>query len=217
MTLHTSATLVGVAVMLAALWASVVTTTRVLAREAAGEPRQEVVTLPAARAGQDVVGTKLPDLAFDQWLPDQPVKDEARPPVTLYRWWTDGCPFCEKTLPAVETLREKYEKQGLRVVAVYHPKPVRPVEKDAVRRAAERLGFHGTIAVDEDWSELKRACLGRSKTARATSVSLLVDRNGTVRFVHPGTQYFPSEEPGEKQENDDYRLLDRAIAALLEE
>lgn len=178
-------------------------------------PAAKVETLPASRGGQEVVGTKLPVLAFDRWLPDVPPTDGAgRPPVTLYRWWTTGCPFCEKTLPAIEQLRQRHEKDGLRVVAVFHPKPPGAVDDDPVAKAAKRMGFGGRVAIDEDWSELKRAYLDRSKTARATSVTLLVDREGVIRFVHPGTQFFPSKEPGEGQEDADYRLLEKAIDSL---
>jgi thiol-disulfide isomerase/thioredoxin len=183
-----------------------------------GPAATAVETLPASRGGQDVVGTTLPDLAFDRWLPAAPQSErEARPPVTLYRWWTAGCPFCERTLPAVERLRQQHEKRGLRVVAVFHPKPVRAVEAERTAKTAAAMGYSGLVAIDEDWSELKRAYLDRSATGRATSVTLLVDRAGVVRFVHPGTQFFPSSDADAAQEDSDYRLLDKAIAALLAE
>jgi hypothetical protein len=35
--------------------------------------------------------------------------------------------YCQATSPAVETLRKKYADRGLKVVAVYHPKPPRSV------------------------------------------------------------------------------------------
>jgi thiol-disulfide isomerase/thioredoxin len=186
------------------------------AASAAGKSKLE--TLPASRGGQEVVGTKLPALSFDRWIPDAPPHVEGdRPLVTLYRWWTTGCPFCEKTLPAVEQLRQRYEKQGLQVVAVFHPKPIGHVDDSRIAQAAKRIGYAGRIAVDEDWSELKRAYLDRSDTARATSVTLLIDHAGLVRFVHPGTQYFPSKDPNAAQENADYQLIEQAIEALLAE
>jgi thiol-disulfide isomerase/thioredoxin len=180
--------------------------------------KTKLETLPAARGGQELVGTSLPPLAFDQWIPDAPPPArDGRPVVTLYRWWTTGCLFCEKTLPAVEQLRQRYEKKGLQVVAVFHPKPVRNVNGDAIARAAKRIGYEGRIAVDQDWSELNKAYLDRSDSARATSVTLLVDRDGIIRFVHPGTQYFPSGDSDSAQENADYHLLDKAIQVLLSE
>jgi thiol-disulfide isomerase/thioredoxin len=167
----------------------------------------------AAQDGQDVVGRTMPALAFDGWINT----DGDRPPdaagkVTLYRWWTDGCAHCEKTLPAVEALREKYP--DLRVVAVYHPKPPRPVDNAAVRNAAAKMGYTGPIAIDGDWSELRKFYLDRAER-RATSASFLVDRKGTIQWVHPGPRFFPSEDPADARENEDYRRAEGAVKRLL--
>src|SRR3712207_6168809 len=90
--------------------------------------RPRVEALPPSRGGQDLIGRPMPPLTFDRWLrtPDnRPLETSGK--VTLYRWWTNGCPHCERTLPAVEALRKEFEPKGLRVVAVYHPKPPRKV------------------------------------------------------------------------------------------
>src|SRR5687768_2173983 len=66
----------------------------------------------SAGDGQDVAGTKMPPLHFDRWINtpgDKPLDTSGK--VTLYRWWTDGCPHCEKTLPAVEALRKRYPEK----------------------------------------------------------------------------------------------------------
>jgi thiol-disulfide isomerase/thioredoxin len=178
----------------------------------------KVETLPASRGGQDIVGSTLPPLTFDRWLRDtsdakKPNEPNA-PRVTLYRWWTDGCPFCERTLPAIESLRNKYEKQGLRVVAVFHTKPPGPLKDETILKAADRIGYAGPIAVDPEWAVLKKVYLDRSDR-RATSVSLLVDEKAVIRFVHPGVQFFPSDDPQCAQEDADFKLLERAIVTLL--
>lgn len=199
------------------LMAALLTSANTLLGDAPPQTRKPLEPLPVSRGGQEVVGKRLPPLAFDRWIPaDPPAPDEGgRPPVTLYRWWTTGCPFCEKTLPAIEALRRRYEGRGLSVVAVFHPKPAGAVVADRVAKAAKRMGYAGRVAVDEDWSELKRAYLDRSATAAATSVTLLVDRDGVVRFVHPGPQFFPSDDAADAGEDADYKLIDRALAALL--
>ncbi len=108
-------------------------------------------------------------------------------------------------------MRKKYGDRGLRVVAVYHPKPKRHVTDELVLNAAKRLGYGGELAVDEDWSALEGAYLSTGER-RATSVSFLVDAEGVIRFVHPGTEFFPSHAPADAEENADFELLDRAIA-----
>ncbi|NNM25732.1 MAG: redoxin family protein [Phycisphaerales bacterium] len=176
-----------------------------------------VPTLPADRGGQDPVGRPLPPLDVDRWLPAEPGAPDrpAAGQVTLYRWWTDHCPFCAKSLPAFERLRERYAPHGLAVVGVFHPKPPRPTPDHVIRGRAAELGFRGMLAVDEDWSVL-RAIAPTAGRRLPTSMSFLVDATGVVRFVHPGPVLFPSSDPDHGKENGDFLLLERAIRVLLE-
>jgi thiol-disulfide isomerase/thioredoxin len=196
-----------------------------------------VRTLPPERGGQELLGQAWPELSFDAWLgtPDgRPLETEGR--LTLYRWWTDGCPYCDKSLPALEQLRKEFERStkdsaGLQVVAVYHPKPAREItasDHQGIIDAARKRGYRGAIAIDADWSELKKAWLDAAPRD-ATSASFLVDdrfdaaggRNdrggGTIRFVHPGPQFFASDDPEHVQDNSDFTLLRDAIRTLLME
>jgi len=203
-------------------------------------PEDAIETLPDSRGGQDLVGSRLPAIEFDRWVfrgrgePKEPTAAadsgeaqaeddapsnqdaEAGPKATLYRWWTDTCPYCEASLPAIEQLRKKYEDDGLRVVAVYHPKPPRKVDDEAIAAAAEQRDFNGPVALDRDWSVLNRFYLSTGDR-RATSASFLVDGDGVIRFVHPGPVFFPSDEPRFERENDDFELLHAAVRQLLAE
>ena len=162
-------------------------------------------TIPPERGGQDLLGITL----------DPPSFEKFSSPLTLYRWWTDTCTFCEASLPALDSLREKYEDRGLRVVGVFHPKPqTRPVSDEYVARGAKDRSFNGTVVIDSNWSQLKKWWLDTG-TRSATSVSILVDDKGVVRFVHPGPVLFPSDEEKFAQENNDFQLLDKAIDAML--
>jgi thiol-disulfide isomerase/thioredoxin len=172
--------------------------------------------IPRSRGGTDVVGTKLPRLQLDHWLNTPGNRPVPTGSVTLYRWWTDTCPFCAASLPAIERLRQRYGPQGLQVVGVYHPKPPRPVKDEAVLAAAKRIGYTGPIAVDPLWTELRRLWLSTGDRD-ATSVSFLVDREGTIRYVHPGPDFFPSTDPAEARQDADYRDVERAIQFLLAE
>ena len=169
----------------------------------------------APRDARDVVGQKMPTLSFERWINT----DGSKPlgtagTVTLYRWWTDGCEHCEKTLPAIEALRKNYGPKGLVVVAVYHPKPPHDVKDAGVRDAAKAMGYDGPVALDLDWSELKKFYLD---TARRdfTSASFLVDRKGVIRHAHPGPRINPSTEPHESRENEAFRRMEQAVKELL--
>ena len=157
----------------------------------------------------------MPPLAFDRWLNTaggRPLDTGGH--VTLYRWWTVGCEHCEKTLPAVEALRRKYGPKGLRVVAVCHPKPPGEVDDSVVLAAAKRMGYGGAVALDLDWSELKKFYLDTGERP-ATSASFLVDRDGVIRLVHPGPRFYPSDDPADRSENADYCRVEEAVERLL--
>ncbi len=181
------------------------------------DPPPVFETLPTERGGQDLVGTRFGTPKFDRWITPRNIEPEPTGrKATLYRWWTDACPYCRASLPAIEMLRREYGSKGLRIVGVYHPKPPRTVDDLAVRTMARQFGYGGVIAVDEDWSALNALYLSTGER-RATSATFLVDADGVIRFVHPGPVFFPSDDPDFAVENDDYQKLKNAIAAVLRE
>jgi thiol-disulfide isomerase/thioredoxin len=192
------------------------TLTSVAPNMPAQTPATQPAAIPESRGGKDLVGTPWPDLAFDRWVTTdgRPIRNQGS--VTLYRWWTTGCPYCASSLPALESLRKKYGPAGLQVVAVYHPKPPREVSDETIRSAAKRIGFEGPLALDTDWSELERLYLSTGKRG-ATSASFLVDANGVIRFVHPGPDLFPSDKPAQARQDEDFKAMEQAIQVLLKE
>jgi len=155
---------------------------------------------------------------FDRWLRTEPLTlAQLHGKVVLLRWFTEGCHYCETTLPAIETLRQRYGPQGLVVIGVFHPKPQRHVSSRHVEALATKLGFAGPLAVDERWSTLERWWLDGHPERNWTSVSFLIDRDGIVRWVHPGGEYHPSNDPKHARCNVSYTGLDRAIRKALGE
>ena len=65
------------------------------------------------------------------------------------------------------------------------------------------------VAIDRDWITLRKWWLNKNPKARWTSVSFLIDRNGIIRYVHPGGQYVKGD--------DDYIALKSKIEKLLTE
>jgi thiol-disulfide isomerase/thioredoxin len=172
--------------------------------------------VPASRGGWDMIGKPLP-LDDVRWLntPDRkPIVAKGK--VTLVRWWTDTCSYCERSLPAITKLHRQYAERGFQTVAVYHPKPPRPVVDATVIEIAKHWDYTGPIAVDRNWDTLTRLYLSKAERS-ATSVSFLLDRDGIVRFVHPGPVFAPTDKPAERQLNRDYIDLKTAIEALLDQ
>jgi poly(3-hydroxybutyrate) depolymerase len=139
---------------------------------------------PVERSSQPLVGQPFgtPDALRWARAVDRPLGQR----LTLYRWWTNACPFCVASLPVLARLEARWRARGLRLVGVYHPKGAR-LSDDAARAYAARLGVTGAIAFDDDWKKLEDL-RRRGGLMVATSISVLVDAEGIVRWVHPGPQ-----------------------------
>lgn len=172
--------------------------------------------IPHPRAGHDVLGADLSAVIRGRRIGEAPAPGAPGAKATLVRWWTDTCPFCEASLPAIEALRRRYAGAGLATLGVYHPKPPRPVSDADVLAAAERLGYGGPLLVDHDWATLRSIWLDTGPRP-ATSASFLLDADGIVRFVHPGPEFFPSDDPAEALADRDHADMVAAIEALLAE
>lgn len=172
--------------------------------------------VPTSRGGEDMLGLRLP-LDGLKWLNTRDgASVDVTAKVTLVRWWTDSCPFCAASLPSIEALTRRYGSAGFQAVGVYHPKPRRPVEAAEVLRSARALGYSGTVATDLDWATLKEVYLSTGNRV-STSVSFILDRDGIIRFVHPGPEFHPTDDPAKVEINRDYEDIRSAIEALLAE
>jgi hypothetical protein len=105
-------------------------------------------------------------------------------PFTLLGWWTNRCPHCTGSVPALARLSARHAPRGLRFVGVYHPKGADLGDADA-RAYAARLGHAGTVVFDDRWTAYV-SLRDRGRLGSATSISVLVDEDGIVRWVHPG-------------------------------
>ena len=83
-----------------------------------------------------------------------------------------------------------------------------PLDVDKVKQSAEKLGFKFSLAIDPDWQTLHRWWLDRGER-KWTSVSILIDRKGVIRHIHPGGQYAPGDK--------DYDVMKAKIEELLKE
>lgn len=147
-------------------------------------------------AGSDRIGVAAPSFEFDGWLNSQPLSLEAlRGQVVLVRWWTETCPFCASSAPALRAIHEQYSPRGLTVIGVYHPKADRdgPLDIARVERAVKAREHDFPIAIDWDWRDGVLADWWLTGPERpATSVTFLLDKSGVIQFVHPGMEYHDS-------------------------
>jgi len=169
-------------------------------------------------AGQAILGQPAPEWGPRAWLQGGPLElADLRGKVVLVRFFTSPeCPFCSATAPSLNLLHRELGPAGLVVVGMFTPKPrPRPVPLDEVRGYVESYGFRFPVAMDDDWSALRALWLDRVPDAKFTSSSLVIDKRGIVRHVHPGGTF--AKEGDDPKERRDYEALRTAIEKLLAE
>jgi peroxiredoxin len=174
-------------------------------------------------AGDDRIGVTAPPFQFDEWINSPPLTlEDLRGQVVLVRWWTDTCPFCASSAPALRALHDQYSARGLKVIGVFHPKAGRddPLDVERVQQAVESRQFQFPVAIDWDWrtGTLKDWWLTGPERP-ATSVTFLLDKSGIIRFVHPGMEYHDDDDVGEEHAMcvDDMANIRAAIERLIAE
>jgi hypothetical protein len=134
--------------------------------------------------------------------------------VVVIRNFTDGCPFCATTVPALEQIHRDLPR--LVVLGVYHPKPPRPVTSAEAQGHARALGATFPVAVDPDWALVKSWWLDPTG-APWTSVTWVLDKKCRLRYVHPGGEYHAGGGPDHTRCRADDQQLRATLTRLLAE
>ncbi len=168
--------------------------------------------------GAELIGTKAPGWEGAEWLNTEPLHlEDLRGKVVLVRWWTDTCPSCGRSAPALNEFHARYAHRGLIVIGMYHPKPIdRLITASEIREVARERGFGFPIAIDRGWSVLRHWWLDGGRRS-ATSVSFLIDQCGVIRHIHPGPAFHREVVGGDEQPRRDFVELDRLIEQVLDE
>ena len=170
-----------------------------------------------AKEGDELIGKPAPEWGTLQWMNSQPLKlSELADKVVLIRWWTETCPFCAASAPALNEFHEAFKDKGLVVIGMYHPKPPGPRRQKALEKAVKRFGFEFPIALDMDWKTLRRYWLAKGRH-RWTSVSFLIDKRGKIRYIHPGGEYYKGKDDARTDAQRDYDELKAMTEKLLAE
>ncbi|MCZ6689155.1 MAG: redoxin domain-containing protein [Planctomycetota bacterium] len=205
----------------------IVTAASVCSRDFSTDKEPEEITIQATEPvfvddppaeGAELIGSEAPKWDNELWIHSDPLKlQDLRGQVVLVRFWTDTCPFCEASAPALGQLHSEYGSKGLKVIGMYHPKPPRDEPLSSVKKSAERLGISFPIAVDNDWATLRKYWTGSSTRRGYTSVSFLIGKRGKIRHIHPGPE-FHADPTGEHPVCEkEFRRMERWVQKLLAE
>lgn len=169
-----------------------------------------LMRLEADDQGVSLIGTQPKEWHLREWQNSPPLKlANLKGKVVLVRWWmAPGCPYCKATAPALAEFHAAYQDKGLMVIAAYHHKAPGPLKVEDVQVQAKKLGFNFPVAIDPEWKTLREWWLD-GQDRDFTSVSFLLDKEGIIRFVHPGGDYVKGDK--------DYTALKRKIEELLKQ
>jgi thiol-disulfide isomerase/thioredoxin len=175
----------------------------------ASAPADRVAIGPDADTidARTIAGKPVPSWDVDWMGAPALAPADLRGKVVLVRWFTEGCPYCAATAPTLAALHDELAPRGLQIIGMYHHKSDEPLEPANVKALAEHFQFRFPVAIDHDWKTLRAWWLDEHEGW--TSVSFLIDRRGTVRFVHTGGSYAPG--------SDDARQMRAWIDQLLAE
>ncbi len=174
------------------------------------------IVMPASRGGLDLIDRRAPQLRTGVWLnTDDGGPPDLRGRPRLIRFFADDCAYCRASAPALNRIQRDYADRGLMVIGIYHPKPApREVPYKEFRAAVRRLELGFPVTMDPDWAYLRALWLDGGDRP-FTSAAFVIDRKGVVRLVHPGPDFFPSDDPAQSRQNDDYLAIRRAIEKVL--
>jgi thiol-disulfide isomerase/thioredoxin len=132
---------------------------------------------------------KAPALSQGTWINSEPLKlDSLRGRVVVVDFWTFGCYNCRNTLPTLKRWDARYRAQGLSIIGVHTPESGREKNVDNVRRAVRELEILYPVVTDED----RRTW--RAYNIEAWPTTIILDKQGRVRFTHIGEGYYDEME-----------------------
>lgn len=147
----------------------------------------------AASGVQIKVGDVFPPLSGFKL--EGTVPDNLKGKVILVDFWASWCAPCKASFPVMDELTKKYAPKGFAVLAVNVDEKKKDMEKFMGKQSV-------AFAVVRD-AEQKLVARVNVETM---PTSLLIDREGTVRFIHNG---FHGDETRKKYEEEIEQLVSK--------
>jgi peroxiredoxin len=140
-----------------------------------------LLAVPVSQAAMPSTGSVAPDFTLKSNSGKNLKLSEFRGQVVMINFWATWCAPCRQEMPLLNRIHEQYRKAGFTLLGVNIDD--RP---EAAQAMARNLGVHFPILFDSE----KR--VSRLYDVNAMPSTLLIDRDGRVRYIHLG--YRPGYE-----------------------
>ena len=132
-------------------------------------------------AASDLAGQTAPDFALKSATGENLRLSEYRGDVVMINFWATWCGPCRQEMPLLNELFNRYQRVGFNLLGVN-------IDDDSRRamQMVEDLGVNFPVLFDETKE------VSKLYQVEAMPVTVIVDREGTVRYVHHG--YKPGYE-----------------------
>ena len=139
------------------------------------------VLAASSLASSGLAGKPAPDFALKSSTGENLRLSEYRGDVVMINFWATWCGPCRQEMPLLDELYSRYERVGFNLLGVN-------IDDDSNRAMdmIRELGVNFPVLFDA------RKEVSRLYDVDAMPVTVLVDREGTVRYVHQG--YKPGYE-----------------------
>ncbi len=102
-------------------------------------------------------GMKAPEITSSDWINSEPTSmSDLRGKVVLVEFWTFGCFNCRNVGPQVKEWHQRYADRGLVVIGIHSPEFAFEKDVEAVRRYVQEHDVHYPVAIDNDFTRLRR-------------------------------------------------------------
>src|SRR5487761_1289611 len=154
-----------------------------------------------------LIGTRAAEWKLVEWINSPPLRlADLRGRVVLARWFTlPLCDDCSATAPALREFDKRYQDLGLSVIGMYFHNEETVEEVQEVVRG---YGYRFPVAIDRAARTKRLWCQGRYDHGY-TSATFLLDRQGIIRYIHPGGRYVKGDF--------EYSAIESMIEQLLSE
>ena len=148
---------------------------------------------PSDLAGSGDLSVKaasVPSLAPAKgWLNSPPLgPSDLKGKVVVYDFWTYSCINCQRTLPHLRALYDRYRADGLVIVGIHAPEFDFEKDHGNVSRAVQQLGVTWPVAFDDDMA------IWNSFGNNYWPEEYLTDRDGRLRQVYIGEGRYDEKE-----------------------